>query len=94
MAATEPAANGNAFRDISSMEAPPIPEATKRFSPNGGVWKPMASAQTTTMPTCTGSIPSMYMIGSSTGVRIMIAASVSMNMPTNSRKKMIIAQMR
>ncbi len=30
-------ANGIAASEILSMEAPPIPEATKRFSPRGGV---------------------------------------------------------
>ena len=92
IAATDISANGIAFMDISSIVAPPMPDATNRFSPNGGVWKPTASAATMTTPKCTGSTPRLYMIGSSTGVRIIIVARVSMNMPTNSRKAMIRPQ--
>ena len=51
------AAKGKALIEISSMEMLEIPDAMKRFSPSGGVWKPMPSAQTITTPKWTGSIP-------------------------------------
>ena len=75
---------GTTLTTICSTVMPLMPEATNRFSPSGGVWNPMESAQMTTIPTWVGSAPSMYMIGISTGTRIMMAASVSMNMPTKS----------
>ena len=79
---------------IFSTVSPPMPEATNRFSPSGGVMKPIDSTQITTMPTWVGSAPTVYITGSSTGTRIRIAARVSMNMPTKSRKTITIAQMR
>ena len=51
------AAKGNALIDISSIEMLEMPEAMKRFSPSGGVWKPMPSAQTSTTPKWIGSMP-------------------------------------
>ena len=51
------AAKGSALIEISSIEMLEMPEAMKRFSPSGGVWKPIPSAQTMTTPKCTGSMP-------------------------------------
>ena len=44
-------------------------------------------------PKCTGSTPIATATGSSTGVRIVIAATVSMKQPTTSRTKLIIRRM-
>ena len=86
------AQNGSAFIESLSRDTPDIPEETKRFSPNGGVEKPMAQQHTKTTPKWMGSTPRVVMTGSSTGVTNMMMARVSMNMPRKSRKTVTIAQ--
>ena len=54
--------------------------------PTGGVSRPIIRFSTMIRPKCTGSMPSLAMIGMNTGTRIVIAAIVSMKQPTNSRK--------
>ena len=85
------AQNGSAFIESLSRDTPDIPEETKRFSPNGGVEKPMAQQHTKTTPKWMGSTPRVVMTGSSTGVTNMMMARVSMNMPRKSRKTVTIA---
>ena len=52
----------------------------------GGVIRPIMRFRIITSPKCTGSMPSLAMIGMNTGTRIVIAAIVSMKQPTNRRK--------
>ena len=87
------ATNGSTFTMIFSTASPPMPEATNRFSPSGGVMKPIDKVQITTMPTWVGSAPVMYITGNNTGTKIRMAARVSMNMPTKSRNTITNAQM-
>src|SRR6266511_4159699 len=58
----------------------------KRTMPTGGVSRPIIRFSTMIRPKCTGSMPSLAMIGMNTGTRIVIAAIVSMKQPTKSRK--------
>ena len=57
----------------------------KSTIPTGGVSRPIIRFRIITRPKCTGSMPSLAMMGMKTGTRIVIAAIVSMKQPTNSR---------
>ena len=72
------------IRGISERE-----EATKRFTPIGGVTKPTARFTTIITPKCIGSMPISVTIGSNIGVRINIAGVVSITIPTISRNILI-----
>ena len=58
-----------------------IPEVTNKATPTGGVIKPITRFKDTITPKWTGSIPSWETTGINTGTIIMIAASVSRNIP-------------
>src|SRR5690625_3286498 len=68
---------GITARDNVSIDKPDMPEATNKFTPRGGVIKPIAKLTTMTIPKCIGSKPMLTAIGSKIGVKIMIAANVS-----------------
>lgn len=69
------------LREISSIDVLASPEAIKRFSPKGGVSKPISQFITRTTPKCMGSTPRDVITGKRTGVTSMMVAGVSMNMP-------------
>ena len=71
---------------VSTEYAEYVP-ATKRFTPTGGVTMPTARLTMTIRPKCTGSIPKLAATGARMGARMMMAAKVSMNMPTTSRNR-------
>ena len=81
--------NGHAARVISSRDTFPIRHPMKRQTPRGGVTIPTARFTTMRTPKCNGSIPSCVMTGRSTGTRMMIEATVSMNVPMKSNKTLI-----
>ena len=68
--------------------------AIKRFAPNGGVMKPIARFKIIIIPKCTGLTPTALTMGSRIGVRMMIAAFVSIKAPTNSRRMLISSNRR
>ena len=86
--------NGIIALEIASIERPEIPDPTNKLTPNGGVMNPIAKLTTMIIPKWIGSIPMFTAIGSKIGVKIMIAANVSIKQPTinsnNVISKMII----
>ena len=58
--------------------------------PYGGLQKPIARFIVSIIPKVTGCIPMPVQIGSRIGVRIIVAGMLSTNMPTISRKMLII----
>ena len=79
-----------ATRDSLSILALATPLATKRLTPTGGVMKPIARLQTMMIPKCTGSTPTLTTTGRRIGVRMTMAASASMKVPTISSRTLII----
>ena len=69
----------------------PILHPTKRFTPTGGVRKPMDAQMIMTMPKWMGCIPNSVATGSSSGVRMSMFASASIKVPMMRRKIRIIA---
>src|SRR5699024_4998793 len=57
---------------------------TNRLRPIGGVTIPKAKVTIITIPKCTGSTPTSIAIGTKIGAKIIIAAFVSINIPTKS----------
>ncbi len=55
---------------------------TKRLTPKGGVSIPTLVARTIKIPNWIGSIPKALVVGISTGVKMMMRAKVSMNIPS------------
>ena len=88
------ATSGNALTEMASRLSLEIPEATNIFSPSGGVAKPTAQQQISTIPKWIGSTPKAVISGRRTGVTSIIIASVSMNMPRKSRKIATMSQTR
>ena len=68
---------------------PDIIEAVNRFAPRGGVTKPIAKFKIMIIPKWTGLTPTKVTIGNKIGVKIMIAAHVSINVPTKSNKTLM-----
>lgn len=60
-----------------------------KFSPKGGVNKPIVKLKHTTIPKCNGSIPKGNTIGNKIGTKIKIAATVSINIPTTNKNILI-----
>lgn len=77
--------NGMIPFDTSSKESFDMPQATNKFTPNGGVIKPIERLTTITIPKWTGSIPTDVAIGNNIGANIIIAAVVSIKVPTISK---------
>lgn len=66
----------------SSRDTSATPVATNKLAPKGGVQKPIAKLTVIMTPKWTGSIPIPWTIGSKIGVRMIMEAIVSMNIPT------------
>lgn len=60
-----------------------------KLMPNGGVTKPKLKFKQTIIPKWIGSIPNGRTIGNNNGTKINTAATVSINIPTMSRKILI-----
>ncbi len=71
------------------METLPTAQATNSTGPTGGVMVPMPRLTISTMPNCTGSMPSALTTGRKIGVPIMISGAMSMNVPSTSRVTLI-----
>ena len=56
--------------DISSIDILPIPHATYRLTPTGGVNSPIARLTIMTVPRWIGSIPSCNATGANSGVKM------------------------
>ena len=82
--------NGMMERLILSREIPAMPLLTKRQTPRGGVVRPMTRFRTITAPKWIGSRPNCFANGRRTGVRMINEAVVSMKVPTNRRKRLIM----
>ena len=67
----------------------PTAQATNSAGPTGGVISPMPRLTISTMPNCTGSIPSALTTGRKIGVPIMISGAMSMKVPSTSRMTLI-----
>ena len=67
----------------------PTRDATNRFTPSGGVMKPIARLTTMMIPKCVTSTPIAVTTGYRMGARIIIAHSVSMKQPTISSSTLI-----
>ena len=63
--------------------------ATKRFTPIGGVTKPIAKFTTIITPKWIGFIPNPSTIGRRIGVRIRMAGVVSITIPTSNNTRLI-----
>ena len=74
---------------ILSSGISPKDEATKMFTPKGGVTKPIAKLTTIIIPKYIGFIPKLVMIGINKGVKINIAGVVSITIPTNNKNILI-----
>lgn len=75
---------------IFSMDNPLTPLATNKFTPKGGVQKPIAKLTVKITPNKIGSTPILDTTGSKIGVNMIMEAIVSINMPTNNKKILII----
>ena len=67
----------------------PTREATNKFTPSGGVIKPIAKLVTMMIPKCTGSTPKAVTTGNKIGAKIMMAHTVSMKQPTSNNNKLM-----
>ena len=76
---------GSAFFASFRTGTPEMDWATYRFTPTGGVTKPMARFTIMMMPKCTGSTPTAWARGSMTGVKIRMLGEVSIIMPSTSK---------
>lgn len=83
--------NGNDALAIASLETFPMELATKRFTPSGGERNPMARFTTMIAPKWTGSMPICTTRGIRIGESKTIAAMVSINIPTSSRKTFMVS---
>jgi hypothetical protein len=81
--------NGVTATTIRCRDTPEMRLRTKSTIPNGGVSRPIIMMSTMMTPKCRGSRELACMIGTSTGVRMMMAAVASRKQPTMSRKPMI-----
>ena len=81
--------NGIMPRITTSNVVSPTRDATNRFTPKGGVMKPIAKFVTIMIPKCTGSTPKAVTTGNSMGAKIMMAHTVSIKQPTNNNNKLI-----
>ena len=72
----------------------PTRDATKRFTPSGGVMKPIARLTTMMIPKWIGSTPREVTTGNRMGARIIIAHSVSMKQPTIRSNRLISNRIR
>src|SRR5699024_9927795 len=87
---TSPAVrNGQMPLKPSNMSISAISAASIRFRPTGGVTSPRPMFTTITTPRWSGSMPSSIATGKRIGMRMMIAALASMNMPTKSSSTLI-----
>ena len=68
------ARHGNNHLIIRSIGALPILDAMNRFTPTGGVQRPMVKLTVIIRPKCNGSTPNAETVGNSTGVNRIIAA--------------------
>ena len=80
--------NGIMPRITTSNVVSPTRDATNRFTPKGGVMKPIAKFVTIMIPKCTGSTPKAVTTGNSMGAKIMMAHTVSIKQPTNNNNKL------
>ena len=74
-----------------SMLIFPMLQPTNKFTPTGGVRKPMDAQMIITIPKWIGCIPNSVAIGSSNGVKISMFANASIKVPMTRRKINIIA---
>ena len=64
-------------------------QATNKLTPRGGVKKAISLVNTMIIPKWTGSTPNFMTKGNRIGVRMIIVAAVSINIPKNSKSKLI-----
>ena len=81
--------NGTVAFAIVIIGNPDTPEPTNKFTPRGGVINPIARLTTMIIPKCIGSYPRLIATGNNSGVKIIIAATVSIKQPTINNKRLI-----
>ena len=74
---------------ICSIGVFPTAEAMNKFTPNGGVIKPIAKLTTIMTPKWIGSTPASTAIGNKIGVSIAKAGIVSIKAPTTNKNTLI-----
>ena len=82
--------NGIHALAILNVESPLILLRMNRLTPNGGVSKPIIRLRTMTRPKCRGSMPTLVSNGARTGIRMLMAAMVSIKQPMNNKKTLRI----
>lgn len=80
---------GTSHLNISSSLIFAILAPTNRLTPTGGVHIPITRLTTRIVPKCTGLTPSYVTMGSRMGDKIMIAARVSISIPTKNKNTLI-----
>jgi hypothetical protein len=70
----------------------PTPQPMKRQVPTGGVQRPIQRFAIMKIPKCTGSIPNFMTTGNSIGVKIKTAGVISINVPTTSRRRLMMSR--
>lgn len=81
--------HGQIFLVSLSKDISPTWQAMNKFAPRGGVINPMDRFITTMIPKWTASTPSRVTMGSRMGVRMIMAAFVSIKVPTISSSTLI-----
>ncbi|MNG17680.1 hypothetical protein D3C84_1016840 [compost metagenome] len=74
------------------METLPTAHPMNNTVPTGGVSKPIPKFNISTIPKCTGSMPSEVTTGSRIGVMIRIKGAISMPQPNTSSNKLIMSK--
>src|SRR5216683_5825917 len=78
---------------VRSIDNFDIRDSTNSTMPSGGCNNPIIRLSVITTPKCTGSIPTLRMIGISTGTRMLMEAMVSRKQPTTSSSTLIRSRM-
>src|SRR5690606_2363503 len=86
-------AKGTALAAMDSTGCPVMPDITNRFSPSGGVMKPMPSAVTMKMQNWMSFMPIDWASGNMIGDRITILGVVSITQPAMMKMPSIIRMM-
>src|SRR5699024_2102767 len=85
--------NGMTARTSGSNRVLPTRAPTNSETPTGGVMSPTARFAVMMIPKWIGSMPICVTTGSKIGVKMMIAAIASMNVPTTSKSKLTSSKM-
>ena len=91
-ATTIAAKNGRSGRDTLTMVVLPTPHPTNKQVPTGGVHSPIQRLAIMIIPKWTGCRPMLCATGRKMGVKMRTAGVISMNVPTNRSRVLIISR--